>query len=92
MLAAQAQTQIQLEHGEISSLGSNELTHHTCRAGRSTSYFFSFCSLLLTPSLCRGGVRVTSMYTITCVFITQVFLCGFSFLMWDSSLDSSRLF
>lgn len=72
MLAAQAQTQIQQEHGEISSLGSNELAHHTCCAWRSTSYFFVLQLLLsfLTLSLCWGGMRVTSMYIIT----IQVFL------------------
>lgn len=50
MLAAQAQTQIQLEHGEISSLGSTELARHTCRALKECfllQFFALFSSLLL---------------------------------------------
>lgn len=52
-----------------------------------SSVFALFSSLLL----CAEGMRVTSMYTITCAIITQVFLCGCSFLMWDYSLYSSQV-
>lgn len=54
MLAAQAQTQIQQEHGEISSLGGDELARHTFLCLK--EHFLLLCSSLLlsvlTLSLC----------------------------------------
>lgn len=55
MLAAQAQTQIHLEHGEISSLGRTEFAHHTCCAFEGvlpTSLVYALFSSLL---LCAEG-------------------------------------
>lgn len=69
MLAAQAQTQIQLEHGEISSLGSTELARHTCCALKECFLLLQF--LLSSPHSfsVQRGMRVTSMYTITLTMI-----------------------
>lgn len=64
MLSAQAQTQMHEAHGGISCLTA---------AHRSTSYYFSFCPLLLRCFELRG-MRRTSMYTITFMTVTQAFL------------------
>lgn len=54
MLAAQAQTQIRLEHGEISSLGSTELTHHMFCALKEHFLFLQFFLFSLSFSVLRG--------------------------------------
>lgn len=65
MLAAQAQTQIQLEHGEISSLGSVELARHTCCALRDHFLLLQFLLSSHHSFSVLSRMRVTSMYTFT---------------------------
>lgn len=77
MLAAQAQTQIQLEHGEISSLGSTELTHRMYCALKEHFLLLQFLLFSLSFSVLRG-MRATSIYTIIfMMFIRRVPLCLF---------------
>lgn len=70
MLAAQAQTQIQLEHGEVS----NELCWK--------EHFLLLQFLLSSPhSFCAEGDE--SYFYVHDHLYDQVFLCGCSFLMRD---------